>query len=86
MPPPLTVRAIVVVRVRPPPVPVTVTVAGPRVAALDADRVSVLLVPVVEEGLKLAVTPLGKPLALSVTLLAKPPVRGIVIVLVPFAP
>ena len=48
-----------VVRVRPPPVPVTVTVAAPSVAVLDAVKVSVLLPPVVDDGLKLAVTPLG---------------------------
>jgi hypothetical protein len=63
-----------------------VTVAAPRVAALDAVRVNALLVPVVEGGLKLAVTPVGNPPALSATLLAKPPVRAIVIVLVPLAP
>src|SRR5215510_1048170 len=79
------VRLIVVVRVRLPPTPVTVTVAPPRVAVLVAVRVSVLLVPVVEVWLKLAVTPLGNPLALKVTLLVKF-VRLIVIVLAPLAP
>jgi hypothetical protein len=72
--------------VRPPPVPVTVTVAGPIVAVLDALSVNVLLVPVVEVWLKLAVTPLGNPLALKVTLSVKLPVRAIVIALVPPAP
>ena len=81
-----TVRLIVVVRVRPPPVPVTVTVAGPRVAVLEAVKVRTLLVPVVEVGLKLAVTPVGNPLALNATLPVKPPLRVIVIVLVPLAP
>jgi hypothetical protein len=81
-----TVRLIVAVRDRPPPVPVTVTVAAPRVAALDAANVNTLLVPVVEVGLKLAVTPLGNPLALNATLLVNPPVRVTVIVLVPLAP
>src|SRR5262247_2950769 len=88
VPPPLsfTVRLIEVVRVRPPPVPVTVIVAAPRVAVLDAASVNMLLVPVVDAGLKLAVTPLGNPLALNATLLAKPPVGVMVIVLVPLAP
>src|SRR5262245_46105934 len=86
VPPPVTVRAIVVVRVSPPPVPVMVTFAAPRVAALDAASVNALLFPVAEAGLKLAVTPLGKPLALSATLLVKPPARVIVIVLAPLAP
>jgi hypothetical protein len=81
-----TVRLIVVVRDKPPPVPVTVTVAAPRVAALDAASVSALLVPVVEVGLKLAVTPLGNPLALNPTLLVNPFRRVTVIALVPLAP
>jgi hypothetical protein len=79
------VRLIVVVRVRLPPTPVTVTVAAPRAAALEAVRVSVLLVPVAEAGLKLEVTPLGNPLALMATLLVKF-ARLIVIVLTPVAP
>jgi hypothetical protein len=70
----------------PPPVPVTVTVAGPIVAVLDAFRVSALLVPVAEAGLKLAVTPFGNPPALNSTLPVKPPVRVIVIALVPPSP
>src|SRR5262245_27122456 len=88
VPPPLsfTVRLIEVVRVRPPPVPVTVTVAAPIVAVPEAVNVNTLLVPVVEVGLKLAVTPLGSPLALRATLLAKPPVGVMVIALVPLAP
>jgi len=80
-----TVRLIVVVRVRLPPTPVMVTVAEPKAAVLEAASVRVLLPPVVEVGLKLAVTPLGNPLALKVTLLVKM-ARLIVIVLVPFAP
>ena len=82
----LTVRLIVVVRVSPPPVPVTVTVAGPVVAVLEAVRASVLLFPVVEVGLKAAVTPLGNPLAVRATLPVKPPLRVIAIVLLPLAP
>jgi len=88
VPPPLsfTVRLIDVVRVRPPPVPVTVTVAAPRVAVPETVNVNTLLVPDVEVGLKLAVTPPGNPLALNATVLAKPPVGVMVIVLVPLAP
>jgi hypothetical protein len=80
-----TTRLIVAVRVRLPPVPVTVTVAEPRAAVGDTASVSVLLPPVVEAGLKLAVTPFGNPLALKATLLVKM-ARLIVIVLAPFAP
>jgi hypothetical protein len=86
VPPPVTVRVTVAVRVSPPPAPVMVTVAAPRVAALDAVRVSALLFPVVEAGLKLADTPLGNPLAVNATLLVNPPVRVMLIVLVLIAP
>ena len=58
-----------------------VTVAGPSVAVVEAVKVTVLLVPVVEAGLKLGVTPVGKPLALNATALENPPVRVIVIAL-----
>src|SRR5262249_36103542 len=81
-----TVRLIGVVRVRPPPVPVTVIVAAPIVAALDAERVSTLLPPVADVGLKFADTPLGNPLALKATLPVKPPVLVMAIVLVPLDP
>jgi len=76
----------VVVRVSPPPVPVTVTLVIPVAALLDADRVSVLLVPVVDDGLNVAVIPLGNPLALKATPDENPPLRVIVIALVPLAP
>ncbi len=75
-----------VVRVRLPPVPVMVTVAGPSAAVLEAVKVRTLLVPDAEAGLKLAVTPVGNPLAPRATLLVKPPVRVTVIELVPLAP
>jgi len=49
-------------------VPVMVTVAGPTAALPAAVRVRVLPAePVTMEGLKLAVTPVGRPLALRVT-------------------
>jgi hypothetical protein len=72
-PPPLlfTVTAIVAVRTVEPEVPVTVMFAVPSVAVLDAVSVSVELFPVVDAGLKLAVTPDGKPLAVNVTLPGK---------------
>ena len=68
-----------------PLVPVTVTTVVPIVAAAVAERVSVL-VPLVLAGLKLAVTPLGKPLAASATLPVKPPLGVTVMVAVPLAP
>jgi hypothetical protein len=80
------VRLTVVVRVRAPLTPVTVIVAAPIVAVLDAERVRRLLPPVAGLGLKLAVTPDGNPLAVKETPAVKPPVRVIVIVLVPLAP
>ena len=63
-----------------------VTVAAPRVAVAETARLSVTLFPVVEVGVKVAVTPLGRPLALKATLPVKPPVRVIVMALVPLAP
>ena len=48
------------------------TLASPVVAVLDAAKVSVL-VPVVDAGLNVAVTPAGKPPAASATLPLKPP-------------
>jgi len=86
VPPPVTVRAIVVFLVRPPPVPVMVTVEEPGGVPLGTGIVSTLLFPVVEGGLKLGVTPAGNPLALKATLPVNPPVRVIVIVLIPLAP
>jgi len=85
-PPPLTVRAIVVVRVNPPPVAVMAQFVEPKVAALEAVKVTVELDPVVEAGLKLAVTPLGNPVALKATLLVNPPVRVMESVLEALAP
>src|SRR5262245_3479215 len=86
VPPPVTVRAIVVFLVRPPPVPVMVTVEEPDGVPLGTGIVSTLLFPVVEGGLKLGVTPAGNPLALKATLTVNPPVRVIVIETIPLAP
>jgi len=57
------------------PVTVTVVVLAPALAA--AVNVNVL-VPVVDAGLKLAVTPAGRPLALNATLPVNPP-RGVTV-------
>jgi hypothetical protein len=82
----LTVRLMGILCVKPPPAPVIVTVACPVDAVFDAAKVRALEFPVVEVGLKLAVTPAGNPLAPNATLSVKPPVRVIVIVTIPLAP
>jgi hypothetical protein len=65
--------------VKPPEVPVMTAVVAPVVAVLLAIRVKMLVVAVVE--LNEAVTPLGRPEAIKLTLLVKPPVGFTVIVL-----
>jgi hypothetical protein len=81
-----TVRTIVVVSVKVPEVPVMVTVTGPPVVAvLVAVSVSTLL-PVVGLVSKLAVTPLGKPLAARVTPPPNPPASVTVMVSVLLLP
>ncbi len=77
----MTVRPIVVVLLKLPDVPVSVTVAVPVVAVVLAVKVSVL-VEVAGFGLKVAVTPLGRPVAVNITLPAKPFTGVIVTVLV----
>ena len=57
----------------------------PVAAVLDAVKVSVL-VPVVDVGLKLAVTPDGNPLAVSATVPLNPFSGDTVIVLLPVPP
>ena len=74
-----TVRLTVVVCVRLPDVPVIVTVLVPVAAVLLAVNVRELVV-VVEAGVKVAVTPLGRPDAVKATLPVKPFVGVIVIV------
>ena len=82
---PVTVRLTVVVAVKLPDVPVIVTVDVP--VAADALAVSVkVLVVVVGFGTNPAVTPLGKPDALNVTLPVKPFSGFTVMVLVPLLP
>lgn len=84
-PPELTVSAIGTLRLIEPDVPVTVTVALPKLAVLEADKVSVVLAPFVAGGLNVAVTPLGKPLAANDTVPANPPTRVMLTATVPLA-
>lgn len=80
-----TVSASVVEAVRLPEVPDIVMVAVPVVTVLDAVSVSTLE-PVAGLVPKLAVTPLGKPVAVSVTLPVKPLAPVTLIVSVTLAP
>ena len=82
-PPPLelTVSDMVILWDRLPLTPEIVTFVVPVAAPVDAVNVTVLLV-VVEAGEKAAVTPAGRPLALSVTEPLNPPDGATVIVLV----
>ena len=73
----------------PPPVAVTVTLAPPMVAVLLAVNVRVELpLPgaAMEPGLKLAVTPAGKPEAESEIAELKPPLTAVEMVLLPAPP
>ena len=81
----LTVNAIEVVAVKLPEVPVIVTVDVPVVAVALAVSVNTL-VPVVGFVPNVAVTPLGKPDAASVTLPVNPPTSVTEIVLLPLLP
>ena len=67
-----TFNEIPVVAVMLPEVPVTITLPVPIVALELAVNVR-MLAPVVETGLKDAVTPLGRPDATSLTLPVNPP-------------
>ena len=74
-----------------PEVPVIVTVAAPTVALAEAVSVSVEVALAFAGGVtglveNAAVTPVGRPVAVSVVAELKPPVLVIVIVLVPLAP
>lgn len=73
----------------PPPLAVIVTLEVPVVAVLLAVNVSVELpLPgaAIEAGLKLAVTPAGKPEALNETAELKPPLIAVVIDVLPELP
>ncbi len=83
------VRAIVVLWVMPPPVALTVTFTVPVVAVLLAVKVSVELpLPGATSvlGVKLAVTPEGRPEMDSEMAELKPPLTVVEIVLLPEAP
>src|SRR5262245_6434966 len=82
----VTVRVTGTVCASVPLVPVTVTVVVPVVAVADAANVTVALVPVVDGGLNVAVTPDGSGAAAKLTLPANPPVRAMVMVLAALAP
>jgi hypothetical protein len=81
----VTVSATVVVAESEPLVPVTVITLVPALAALPTLKLSVVE-PVVEAGLKLAVTPLGTPLTAKLTALVNPPDGATAIVAAPLAP
>ena len=92
-PPPdaFTVSAIVVLWLSEPDVPVTVTLVVPVVAVPEAVSVSVEVTLLFAGGVtglgeNAAVTPLGKPEALSVVAELKPFKLVMVMVLVPFPP
>lgn len=83
----VTVRVSVVLSTVEPLVPVTVMVAGPTAAVADAVNVSELpAAPVTEAGLKLAVTPTGRPLTVKATGLSKPPEVDTMILLAALVP
>lgn len=83
----VTFRVSVAVSVVEPLVPVIVTVAAPTVAVFEAVKVSVLPAePVTEAGLKLAVTPAGRPLIVKATALSNPFTAVIVTPLVAVVP
>jgi hypothetical protein len=79
-----TVRAMEVMCERVPLVPVTATDVVPSVAVVDAVNVNVL-VPAVDIGLKAAVTPAGKPLAVKATAPVNPPL-GVTVMVVDAVP
>ena len=73
----------------PPPLAVTVAFEVPVTAVLLTVNVSVELPPpgaAIELGLKLAVTPVGRPEAVSATAELKPPVTAVEMVVLPEFP
>ncbi len=85
----VTVSETVAVCVVPPPVPVTVIVYVP-VAVVDATAIVIVDVPepgaAIDVGLKLTVTPVGWPDAVSAIAELNPPDTAVVIVEVPLLP
>jgi hypothetical protein len=69
-----------------PLVQVMVAFASPTVAVAVAANVAIVLDPVIDAGLKLTLTPDGNPLTAQDIVPVNPPVRAIVIVLVPLVP
>ena len=84
-PPAPIVSAIVVDAVSVPEVPMIVTVVVPVAAVVDAVSVRRLLPPA-GFGTNAAVTPLGRPDVVNVTLLANPPTAVTLMVEVPLPP
>ncbi len=83
----VTVREMVVVSIVEPLVPVMVIVEVPAAALDETVKVRVELpAPVIDVGLNEAVTPVGRPLALSVTAESNPPATETVMVEVPVLP
>src|SRR5882757_1973239 len=83
----VTFNANVVVVVMVPPVAVMVTVAAPTVAVSDATKVRVAPAdPVTEDGLNVAVTPVGRPLTLKLMGLVKPLIEDTVTLSVAVVP
>ena len=74
------------VRTSAPLVPVTVTCEVPTGVLAAAANVTVLLLPVVDAGLNVAVAPAGRPLAVKVTAPVKPIRRVMAIVLAAVPP
>jgi hypothetical protein len=79
-----TVMVMLAVLVMVPEVPVTVMVEGPGIAVPKALNVNVVVCAAV--GRNVAVTPAGRPVAESVTVPVKPPLRVSVMVLVALPP
>ena len=84
---PVTVKETVVFSVVLPEVPPTVMLYVPATVVAATVNVSVELpAPVIDAGLKPAVTPVGNPLADSVMAESKPPVTELVTVVLPEPP
>lgn len=83
----VTLRLTLVFALSEPEVPVIVTVTALEVVAADALALRVnTCVPAVDPFAKLAETPLGRPVAASVTVPLNPPESATVMVLVPVLP
>jgi len=81
--PAVTLSETVTVALNAPEVPVTVTVTGPPSVAVLLAESAITWVPAAVPAAKLAVTPLGSPVAANVTAPENPPTSDTVIVNVP---